>query len=154
MAEQACPVNVPCEKLKVLQVRGEVHHDRRLHQLMLQEDCKEWARHVAGLPADGVAPPPSVTSEESEPEDILIQPASSPTDSVSSLHAECSSDLSKEPPIYRCAWRVVVLLVYTLSFFSAFLLDSQFLIVQLPPSCHSKVILQYDARHMHKPPSS
>jgi hypothetical protein len=33
-----------------LQVRGEIHHDRRLHQLMLQEEINQ-ARGPAQLPA-------------------------------------------------------------------------------------------------------
>jgi hypothetical protein len=33
-------------------VRGEVHHDRRLHQMMLAEEVKAWDRRVAASAAD------------------------------------------------------------------------------------------------------
>jgi hypothetical protein len=35
--------------LCLLQVRGEVHHDRRLHQLMLQEERDMWLSKHRGL---------------------------------------------------------------------------------------------------------
>ena len=35
------------------QVRGEVHHDRRLHQLMLQEELRLYAAAGVSAPAHG-----------------------------------------------------------------------------------------------------
>ena len=81
-------------KLGVLQVRGEVHHDRRLHVLMLREEEMQWEQghskpryHMRWNPSLG-------------------ESAASPTDSAGSMHAEYmnlpdadSDQLSH----YRCA---------------------------------------------------
>lgn len=77
---------------KRAQVRGEVHHDRRLHQLMLQEELREWARGPAAKQW-----PSTTDDEDSDATDdallltassSLALAASSPADSVSSLHAD------------------------------------------------------------------
>ena len=64
-------------------VRGEVHHDRRLHRLMLAEERSEWERSHAGQNAwpdsNGVGNGFSKDNNNR---------ASSPTDSVMSVHAE------------------------------------------------------------------
>lgn len=80
-----------------MQVRGEVHHDRRLHQMMLREDVRAWdmRREGCGLASarnsmdcESVA---SSVERASLGEPPLPAPqaccASSPTDSASSLHA-------------------------------------------------------------------
>ena len=73
-------------------MRGEVHHDRRLHQLMLQEEMREWSRGPAAKQW-----PTATDDEDSDVTDdallltassSLALAASSPADSVSSLHAE------------------------------------------------------------------
>lgn len=66
-------------------MRGEVHHDRRLHQLMLLEACKEWALKCQGMP--------SKAEDRTASADSLGRVATSPTDSVSSLH-EALTDLT------------------------------------------------------------
>lgn len=58
------------------QVRGEVHHDRRLHVLMLREEEMQWER--------GLSKPQYHTRWNS----MLGEVHSSPTDSAGSLHAE------------------------------------------------------------------
>ena len=66
-----------------MQARGEVHHDRRLHQLMLLEASKEWSRQaheaIKRKGEDG-------GGERRISTESCIRTASSPTDSVSSLH--------------------------------------------------------------------
>ena len=73
-------------------MRGEVHHDRRLHQLMLQEEMREWSRGPAAKQW-----PVATDDEDSDVTDeaflvagsnALAMASSSPADSVSSLHAE------------------------------------------------------------------
>ena len=77
-----------------LQIKGEVHHDRRLHQLMLCEASREWASQ-AGKKKAAVAPSPSPSIKVDERDSVECRSsidsharavASSPTDSVSSLH--------------------------------------------------------------------
>lgn len=77
--------------MRVLQIKGEVHHDRRLHQLMLLEASKEWHRTVKAV---GFNPSTSrnIKGEVDDSEkdrvsfDSYPRASSSPTDSVSSLH--------------------------------------------------------------------
>ena len=59
-----------------LQVRGEVHHDRRLHVLMLREEEMQWEQ--------GHSKPRYHMRWNSS----LGETASSPTDSAGSMHAE------------------------------------------------------------------
>ena len=59
-----------------VQVRGEVHHDRRLHVLMLREEEMQWEQ--------GFSKPQYHTRWNS----MLGEVHSSPTDSAGSLHAE------------------------------------------------------------------
>ena len=47
-----------------VQARGEVHHDRRLHQMMLAEEVKAWDRRVAAGAADGGAAAPAPPAAE------------------------------------------------------------------------------------------
>jgi len=44
-------------------VRGEVHHDRRLHQLMLAEEVKAWDRRAAASGDEGAASAIAVLSD-------------------------------------------------------------------------------------------
>lgn len=73
-----------------LQARGEVHHDRRLHQLMLLEACKEWSRQTN----DALRRKDEVNGVERRMStESCLRTTSSPTDSVSSLHeglTDCS----------------------------------------------------------------
>lgn len=59
-----------------VQVRGEVHHDRRLHVLMLREEEMQWEQGHS-KPLYHMRWNPS-----------LLETASSPTDSAGSMHAE------------------------------------------------------------------
>jgi hypothetical protein len=80
-----------------------VHHDRRLHQMMLAEDCRAWdARHAGGCDASRRASLDSSSSCASSFTAAAAQPPqparsvcsacrASPTDSASSLHADCSA---------------------------------------------------------------
>lgn len=83
----------------LLQTKGEVHHDRRLHQLLLFEASREWASRisrkgvlVSAAHAHAHTPTPSMKVEERDSADCRnsmdshARVASSPTDSVSSLH--------------------------------------------------------------------
>lgn len=76
----------------MVQIKGEVHHDRRLHQLMLLEASKEWHRT---LKARGMLTSMgrNIKLEERDSAnerrvscDSYARTSSSPTDSVSSLH--------------------------------------------------------------------
>ncbi|KAK9812463.1 hypothetical protein WJX73_001778 [Symbiochloris irregularis] len=81
--------------VNIKKVRGEVHHDRRLHQLLLQEEMREWSRGPAAKRW------PSLTDDEDSDlgdealwagtlggTNTLAVAASSPADSVSSIHGE------------------------------------------------------------------
>ena len=68
-----------------------MHHDRRLHQLMLLEASKEWARsmRVKGLPTStsrSIKPDAESSADRRISADSFARTSSSPTDSVSSLH--------------------------------------------------------------------
>ena len=47
--------NAHTKRMGLAQVRGEVHHDRRLHQLMLAEEVKAWDRQYAAAAAADAA---------------------------------------------------------------------------------------------------
>jgi hypothetical protein len=80
----------------VVQVRGNIHHDRRLHQLMLKEEEKAWsASHPDLLPGlDGCMTSPSSPMSNQSTHRPFRQSSdisrasfgTSPTDSASSLH--------------------------------------------------------------------
>ncbi|KAK9829031.1 hypothetical protein WJX72_003510 [[Myrmecia] bisecta] len=57
--------------VNIKRVRGEVHHDRRLHVLMLKEEEKAWVQEMQATPRGGI--------------DSL---QASPADSATSLHGE------------------------------------------------------------------
>ncbi|KAK9860410.1 hypothetical protein WJX84_010817 [Apatococcus fuscideae] len=80
----------------IKRVRGEVHHDRRLHQLMLQEDLKAWDR----LQADAQVEPAS-DSDDDGPSSIDSRPAASPADSATSLHEFVSNKTENAISFYR-----------------------------------------------------
>ncbi|CAL5228986.1 g12223 [Coccomyxa viridis] len=75
------------------QVSGHVHHDRRLHQMMLAEDCKAWDvrygasqdKQLSNRPATAA----STRLAELSSSSACLPSHGSPTDSASSLHAEC-----------------------------------------------------------------
>lgn len=79
-----------------VQVRGEVHHDRRLHQLMLQEDLKAWDRLQARS-----EPEPASDSEDDGPSSIDSRPTASPADSATSLHEFVSNQTDNSVSFYR-----------------------------------------------------
>lgn len=68
--------------VRTIKVRGEVHHDRRLHQLMLKEERDEWER-ANGSPTAVDA----VANGDSSPLKSSFTGSSSPTDSAMSVHA-------------------------------------------------------------------
>eukprot|EP00884_Botryococcus_braunii_P007924 jgi/Botrbrau1/17132/Bobra.0157s0030.2 len=82
--------------VNIKQVRGNIHHDRRLHQLMLQEEEKDWcASHPNLLPGlDGCMTSPSSPMSNQSTHRPFRQSSdisrasfgTSPTDSASSLH--------------------------------------------------------------------
>ena len=79
-----------------VQVRGEVHHDRRLHVLMLREEEMQWEQ--------GYSKPQYHTRWNS----MLGEVHSSPTDSAGSLHAEYMNLPSTEEdqwPLFRYSGR-------------------------------------------------
>jgi hypothetical protein len=82
----------------ISQTKGEVHHDRRLHQLMLFEASKEWALRLKKGSTAISSVSSSIKVEEREPADCRTsidsntRVASSPTDSVSSLHDALNLD--------------------------------------------------------------
>lgn len=96
----------------LVQARGEVHHDRRLHQMMLREDLRAWdLRRGSGgcgigsarssVDRDSVASSMERASLMSEPAPVpapLPYCASSPTDSASSLHAVYGLDAEDATP--------------------------------------------------------
>ncbi len=75
--------------VRTLKVRGEVHHDRRLHQLMLQEERLEWERANArsgiwnSSNSNGVIKQSPLKGKNNQ---------SSPSDSVMSVHDERSTE--------------------------------------------------------------
>ena len=82
-----------------LQVRGEVHHDRRLHQLMLQEGEKAW-NSSRSLPSKPRSARVDITGRAS----VSSVALGSPSDSAGSMHAaDCSPlDLADPLALYRC----------------------------------------------------
>lgn len=79
-----------------VQVRGEVHHDRRLHQLMLQEDLKAWDRLQARSEPEAAS-----DSEDDGPSSIDSRPTASPADSATSLHEFVSNQTDNSVSFYR-----------------------------------------------------
>lgn len=74
-----------------MQTKGEIHHDRRLHQLMLLEASKKWARAVKGTrpvssSSRSIKQEDKDVADHRQSSDSFARAASSPTDSVSSLH--------------------------------------------------------------------
>ena len=103
------------------QVKGEVHHDRRLHQLMLQEEQKVWDR------SRGVKPLLPPLGDDDDPGVGLGEPLLSAASSLSSSgpHPQASSSLADSassiysdfvdatheayqfrcrPPLLTCRW--------------------------------------------------
>lgn len=74
-------------------VRGEVHHDRRLHRLMLAEERQEWERQHAG---QSLWPVSNGLVNGFGKENGR---ASSPTDSVMSVHAGDEGSGPEEPRV-------------------------------------------------------
>lgn len=71
----------------VVQVRGEVHHDRRLHQLMLQEELRLYA----------------AANEQASLQESVSGLSGSPDSLHSDLAAAASSDSADSVPCdYRC----------------------------------------------------
>lgn len=95
----SCPLT--CCSFVLLQVRGEVHHDRRLHQLMLQEGEKAW-NSSRSLPSK----PRSARVDIAGRTSISSVALSSPSDSAGSMHAaDCSPlDLADPLAVYRWGW--------------------------------------------------
>ena len=89
-----------------MQIKGEVHHDRRLHQLMLLEASKEWARCVKARGLN-LSANRSIKADERDASeqrrvscDSHARTASSPTDSVSSLHDSLLHDFRCLASVY------------------------------------------------------
>eukprot|EP00891_Asterochloris_glomerata_P002138 jgi/Astpho2/2138/Aster-03131 len=84
--------------VSIKKVRGEVHHDRRLHQLMLQEGEKAW-NSSRSLPSK----PRSARVDIAGRTSISSVALSSPSDSAGSMHAaDCSPlDLADPLAVYR-----------------------------------------------------
>ncbi|KAG7673537.1 hypothetical protein Ndes2526B_g03010 [Nannochloris sp. 'desiccata'] len=74
--------------VRTLKVRGEVHHDRRLHQLMLQEERLEWERANA---RSGIWKL-SNTNGAAKQSSFIKNNNSSPTDSVMSVHDDNTAE--------------------------------------------------------------
>jgi hypothetical protein len=75
-----------------VQHSGMVHHDRTLHQMMLAEDSRAWEQtHSSGAAQLCAADLASTCSRLGEASlvDAFSLSHASPTDSASSLHAEC-----------------------------------------------------------------
>ena len=102
----ALPANclLTCHPPVLLQVRGEVHHDRRLHQLMLQEGEKAW-NSSRSLPSKPRSARMDITARAS----ISSVALGSPSDSAGSMHAaDCSPlDLADPLALYRWGLRFV-----------------------------------------------
>jgi len=71
-----------------LKVRGEVHHDRRLHQLMLQEERLEWERANARSAIWNS----SNSNGNAQQTPFIKNKNSSPSDSVMSVHDSGTSE--------------------------------------------------------------
>ncbi len=76
-----------------MQVSGHVHHDRRLHQMMLAEDCKAWDMRFGASQDKQLSNRPATAAStrlaELSSSSACLPSHGSPTDSASSLHAEC-----------------------------------------------------------------
>ena len=70
-----------------------MHHDRRLHQMMLAEDCKAWDVRFGALQEKQLSHRPATAAStrlaELSSGSACLPSHGSPTDSASSLHAEC-----------------------------------------------------------------
>ena len=82
-----------------LQVRGEVHHDRRLHQLMLQEGEKAW-NSSRSLPSKPRSARVDITGRAS----VSSVALGSPSDSAGSMHAADCSPLDLADPLALYRW--------------------------------------------------
>ncbi len=93
-----------------VQHSGMVHHDRTLHQMMLAEDSKAWDQaHSSCGPSLCAAELASRMSDASLV-DAVSPSHASPTDSASSLHADCALQgdfvrdrVESSSPLLRCA---------------------------------------------------
>ena len=83
----------------LLQVRGEVHHDRRLHQLMLQEGEKAW-NSSRSLPSK----PRSARVDIAGRTSVSSVALGSPSDSAGSMHAADCSPLDLADPLALYRW--------------------------------------------------
>ena len=110
-----------------VQVSGHVHHDRRLHQMMLAEDCKAWdVRFGAGQEKQLSHRPATAASTrlaELSSSSACLASHGSPADSASSLHAEClltqeSSGEDAGSSAFRYAFRYMQCPWTRLSFYS------------------------------------
>lgn len=81
--------------VSILKVRGEIHHDRRLHQLMLGEERYDWERlqrvqqggaRVMRPRSAVVAAAPDASVHDDEAEGEGKEESASPTDSAMSVH--------------------------------------------------------------------
>ena len=86
-----------------LQVRGEVHHDRRLHQLMLQEGEKAW-NSSRSLPSKPRSARVDITGRAS----VSSVALGSPSDSAGSMHAADCSPLDLGDPLALYRWALLV----------------------------------------------
>lgn len=90
--------------VNIRKVRGEIHHDRRLHQLMLQEEVNQWSqgerlRTVEEEAPSGpdeqqaaqAAPEQAASAHERPPsQQSMGSDGSGPSDSALSMHAEAA----------------------------------------------------------------
>ncbi len=106
-----------------VQHSGVVHHDRTLHQMMLAEDSRAWdqshSTRAARLCAGDLASTCSRMSEATLV-DAFSPSHASPTDSASSLHADCvlQGDFMRERddatlPLLRWALSAATFSCYT-----------------------------------------
>lgn len=70
-----------------------MHHDRRLHQMMLAEDCKAWDVRFGAAQEKQLSHRPATAAStrlaELSSSSACLASHGSPADSASSLHAEC-----------------------------------------------------------------
>ncbi|PSC74677.1 ACT domain-containing ACR2 [Micractinium conductrix] len=87
--------------VNIRKVRGEIHHDRRLHQLMLQEEINQWAQGLRlrtvdeegplGDPSDSCILPPPPLDERPPSQASMGSDGSGPSDSALSIEAAAAA---------------------------------------------------------------
>ncbi len=93
-----------------VQHSGMVHHDRTLHQMMLAEDSKAWDQAHSSCGPSLCAAELATRMSDASLADAVSPSHASPTDSASSLHADCAlqGDFVRDraemsSPLLRCA---------------------------------------------------